>query len=902
MRFTRIKAPAFGRLRELDTGPDPLPGLVVVEGRNEAGKSTFFELVATALYGFYPASREGHPYAPWDGAVAEVQGRIALESGEEHEVQRRLASSPQGSLVSGTVEEELRNRTLPFVEHVPRPVFRHVFALTLHELAALEGESWDAVQDRLLGAMGASDLRSARAVAEELEAEAGRLWRTTRRGSQEVRDLEERLKELRLRRHDAVSKESEIRETSAQLGEAREELERAREDREACRAYVERYRGLLPIREQLVRVAGLQEDAGDPELLEGLPSNPARRLHELRERVDDLAARLRELERTSTQPREVIRTFGELDRLLLEREDEVEALVAGQAGLEPIRVRVAQLDQEIRDFDRRVDTLARRLLDRGASTELRGRILELPLTPLETAVRELEEIRANLSGLSRPRRDDAGAPRGVVPLWIPLAVVALGIACLLLTPWVPGTALPMAGTVCLGAGIVLTYHLIRSRADVRAEEEARESKGRALAELMRERESEHQAALERVAELLAPVDPGPGAPEPGPDLPGQVERLQELVRDEKDRRQALAAARREILEVEELGEPLRELLPPEDRNAEVGALAHLLSRALRTAVARRDAASAARRELARLEREVELTREEEAAAAAELSALSEKLARLGEGNLEAGAAVAEERLLARSRARQILEELELAHPHLDEIRGRITEAEARGEDWAVDPDAVAHRRAREETLSGEIEEWVRKIRSLEKDLEHLRHRTTLDELDGEILEVEERVERLSIQRDRLWLLGRVIREAERQIREEHQPAILQQAGRHLSRLTGGRYDRVLLAGRDGRSFRVRGPATPTPLPIDTPLSAGTREQVYLALRLSILDQLDRAGERLPLLLDEVLVNWDPERREAGLALLSEVARERQCFFFTCHPPMADRLEELGGRRIRLERE
>ena len=224
MKILHLRSPAFGGLVDLDTGPDPLPGLVVVEGRNEAGKSTFFELVATALYGFYPAAREAHPYAPWNGRVAEVQAVLELQDGSTREIQRRLMSAPQGSLFTGSVEESLRNRTLPAAEHVPRPVFRSVFALTLGELAGLEGESWGVVQDRLLDAMGATDLRSARQVAEELEAEAGRLWRPSRRGTQAVRELEERLKNLRLRRRQAAAEEGDVRRTSRELGELREEL------------------------------------------------------------------------------------------------------------------------------------------------------------------------------------------------------------------------------------------------------------------------------------------------------------------------------------------------------------------------------------------------------------------------------------------------------------------------------------------------------------------------------------------------------------------------------------------------------------------------------------------------------------------------------------------------------
>ncbi len=900
MRFLRISTTSFGALQELDTGPDALPRLVVVEGRNEAGKSTFFELLATILYGFYPASRESHPYAPWSGAVADTRATLELRDGSEREVHRRLLATPQGTLVMGEVEEDLRNRTLPFVEHVPRKVFRHVFALTLGELAGLEGESWERVQDRLMGAMGATDLRSARDVVEELEADAGRLWRTTRRGSQEVRDLEERMRQLRTRRREAVTQEDAIRRISDELSQARDELDRAREEREACRLYIERYRGLLPIREQLLRVEGLQKDAGDPTLLEGLPPDPEARLAELREQLDELGERLRETERAADASRETLDAFREQDLRLLEREREVETLVTRHAALEPTRVRVAHLEQELRDFRRRIDTLGRRLLGREIDTKLNGPLMDVPVTRLEELVREVEAARQSLDGLSQSRRQDPSPPTVPAPLWLPVSALAVGVLGLLGGSMVESIALSLVGAIAVGVATVLLYLWSRSRAQLAAHHRDREARAADLARLRTEREGELETARRKLTALLGPLEPGPDAPSPGSDFPAQFERLQDLVRDEGDRRRSMESGRREIDATQAEAEALRRFLPQDDRDVDAAALAQVLSRSLRAAGARREAASGAERELARLAKEMERTRELEASARSELSTLTDRLTRLGGGDLEGGIRSAEARLFAVHRSRQILDELELAHPRLDEIRARIREAEEAGEDWAVDPEALAQRRAREEAVSGQIEELLRSIQAMEKDLEHLSGRTTLDDLDGEILELEERIERVTAQRDRLWILGRIVREAERRIREEHQPEILRLAGDRLARLTGGRYDRLLLAGRDGRDFRVSGPATPSSLPIDSPLSAGTREQIYLALRLSTLDQLDRAGERLPVLLDEVLVNWDPVRREAGLELLAEVARERQCFFFTCHPPLAERLEQLGGSRIQLD--
>ena len=101
------------------------------------------------------------------------------------------------------------------------------------------------------------------------------------------------------------------------------------------------------------------------------------------------------------------------------------------------------------------------------------------------------------------------------------------------------------------------------------------------------------------------------------------------------------------------------------------------------------------------------------------------------------------------------------------------------------------------------------------------------------------------------------------------------------------------------SFRVRSEEAPRPIPAEDPHSTGTREQVYLALRLAAVDQLDQGGERLPLFLDEALVNWDPDRRDRGLALLADIARSRQVFVFTCHPEAAERLRARGARIVRV---
>lgn len=76
------------------------------------------------------------------------------------------------------------------------------------------------------------------------------------------------------------------------------------------------------------------------------------------------------------------------------------------------------------------------------------------------------------------------------------------------------------------------------------------------------------------------------------------------------------------------------------------------------------------------------------------------------------------------------------------------------------------------------------------------------------------------------------------------------------------------------------------------LSTGTRDQLYLALRLAALEQfIDRRGP-LPLVLDDLFVHFDDERTAAGLAVLDQVADQAQVLLFTHHEQVAKQAADV----------
>ncbi|MDE2794753.1 MAG: AAA family ATPase [Gemmatimonadota bacterium] len=823
MRFESIHVSRYGCLADLATGEAPLPPIVVVLGPNESGKSTFFDFLTTLLYGFRPASRDRHPFTPWTGGSPEGWARLRMDDDTVQEIHRRLLSTGRSRLtVEGRVEN-IANQAVPGTEHVRRVVFRQVYALTLSELAGLERESWDLVQDRLVGAMAAPDLRSARVVAAELEAEAARLWRPDRRGRPRDRMLQGELRELNDRLRDAIERDRMLREKVAELAAAEAKLRALREERVRDRnrrgVMEDRLNRLLPVRRALKRIEELRSRAGQVEELVGLPSDPVAKLEELRR-----AARSAEeavvggaaiADRGPDETHDRLAEQG--SRLLSVPWEEVDVDQLAAVSMDNLRqmVNVYQTKREQRrivEEGLREESLSG-LRQVGPSGRWR---LALGLTGLLTGGGVVAVARY-FPDLLRPVPGVEASPGVVFP--VGLGIGALGLL-----------------------GLILWLDAVRHRRRYRRAFESAE-RGRRT-ELMGLKESE-DVARRAVAQALN------GLPvrtsllqEPGHDLPAALERVMDGLADSRDH----------------------------DRAA---------------------------REMEWMRGRTERVEAELEAAATALSELEDRLRDLGDGEVDRGTELVLRRRDAFERARQLRGELERQHPALSEIEGEIRAADEAGERWESLADSLAAAVARRDETISEAEALQSTIGTLHSEIRHLREGLTADRMAGRIKAVKTRIREVRESRDRAFVLARLVREADRRFRDEHRPDLLLRAADHLRYITRGRYDRIELGGPGDESLHLRGPATTDATRVGESLSQGTREQVYMGLRLAIVDHLDADGERLPLFMDETLVNWDAWRRDRAFELLERVAERRQVFLFTCHPAMAAELEDRGARIIAL---
>ncbi len=124
----------------------------------------------------------------------------------------------------------------------------------------------------------------------------------------------------------------------------------------------------------------------------------------------------------------------------------------------------------------------------------------------------------------------------------------------------------------------------------------------------------------------------------------------------------------------------------------------------------------------------------------------------------------------------------------------------------------------------------------------------------------------------------VMTEASLEIQKDYMPILNDRMSYYINEITNGRY-KDLRADHE-LMLKVQDPENINMVPV-LQLSGGTIDQMYLVLRLAMSDLISQKQETLPLIMDEVFAHFDDARIEESMYLLGKVSRKRQVIMFTC---------------------
>jgi uncharacterized protein YhaN len=881
MRLRRIEAVRFGALTNAALG-DLGDALTVVLGPNEAGKSTFAALVRTILYGFPTASKDG---AYLSGA-GKREGRLIFEEGSGRWALER-SEGPHGGpwivrALNGAERPLLRDEV---TSGVSEEAFRVVFGFGLDDMARIEtlrGSGDDIIAPLYAASVGltvspqevrarigreAEELFAPRARTKRVHELLGQL-RSTRGSLREVRDSGAAFAAERTRLR-------ELEESTAAATAERDALRATATDIEAsCTAYEER---IAQINERGLELADLRRQRATA--LEALErTTPDEHVLAVAADIDALAEQASAFAQIQEEARTHEAAAAGAERRCAEACADLgwdaERVLAADTGpsvaaaIESARDEVQRLEAEREGRVREADRSAASAERARAVAETALAQVGLDLTDDTEAA--LDDVAAQLDARDA-RAGGAPARRVDVPALVLLIAGLLTLAT--------GLALAEYVSAVIGGVLALAGGVLLARA-LRAKPAAAPALG---AEAFRARR-----AIEAARSALGAYRGAAGeAAEASQDAA--------LVAGALETRYALLAA---ALSAAGL-----------DADLTPAAAAQLL---------------AALKDARRINSEVREAAEHAAAARERLDAYAARLGEAVTGFMDAPLVVTHDAfapLLGRARealaqAREAREQRVRLVGALADIDERVASAEERVARLRQDALAVLLRYDLEEGGSATV---------LEARATHARRLATEAERSHDMLAVETarlagaldtlasedrgatlRLEEASVKErlgdavDRYAVLAvadRLLAAAQERYERERQPDVVKRAETVFRAITRDRYVGLGMPLGEGRIevFDSRSSARTS-----AELSRGTAEALYLALRLGLIAHLGDVGPGLPLLMDDVLVNFDTERRVGVAAAVAELAQERQVVVFTCHPEIADLFATAAPDRTLIE--
>ena len=200
-----------------------------------------------------------------------------------------------------------------------------------------------------------------------------------------------------------------------------------------------------------------------------------------------------------------------------------------------------------------------------------------------------------------------------------------------------------------------------------------------------------------------------------------------------------------------------------------------------------------------------------------------------------------------------------------------------------------------EEVEKELSEEKIKLKGLEIDEKNIlpkldelvEYEEKKEELEQEYLELKEKEEIINIAINNLEL-------AYEEMKTTITPKFTNNLSKAVSKITNGKYDKINTNDNSGMVIENK---QGDYIELNR-LSVGTIDELYLSLRLSMVDEL--AKENMPIILDETFAYFDEERLLNILKYLSEDLKEHQIIIFTCTNREKDAFEKIGQKYNLIE--
>ena len=875
-------------------------GLNIIYGPNEFGKTTLLEFIRRMLFGFPRKSSKINQYKPLNGGQAGGILKCALASKQLISIIRE-EENKDGPIIRS---ESVENRGQPYLDsllgYATKEVFKNLYAFTIDELHNIESLRDEQIKSRIYGVgMGLGQV-SLREIEQEIDKNCIEIFRP--RGQARIGIALSQINEVEKeigQAQENLKKFNELTKELFKLDDEKSTLIKSIDGLGLSKKLLETKQELFPV---VIEILSAVQETGRMESISGFPDNGMSKLSSMQSEKKNLLQKISEEERIYDELKINLNNLIVNDALL-SHEGDVLFLQQSLKEIQSIVKDEVKVKNESEDINEQImvdiramgnDWTEERIVNFELSEAEKQEIQEFYIQLSES--RQIETSAKDKLSLHREYREaNKPKPQRSIPLW--KEALSSGLIIVGLAGIVAGGITNDYIFLVIGSIVVCFGALIRNKIliELRPKEEPEDSLGVTLEKNLNEASQEREALFRSWRYWL--------------NRKGLDENLSPLVTEKLGDKTSGIKIR--IDQREGVNERLRGMASTvEEVSRRIGKLVPHLKNYIVDSDAYTNIQVIGRHaDESRLAREKKQNLEIQSQGVIEkIDKLKNKVKEKDNELLLFLRSVGVEDEKSFIAKNNISERKKYLDGIIYEKKGYVQSRVGLGNAYEefVDSIKVSNLEENHQKLGGVSEELNQLNVAKDQLLQVIGEtRTRIDYLISSEDMSKKQVE-LEIGRQKIeecaseWVVNKValymLNKARAKYEKERQPSVIKAAEKIFTHTTQGSYKRIfkpmdsediLIVDEDERAKGL------------LEMSRGTREQLYLAMRFGLIAEYEKRSEPLPIIMDDVFVNFDDDRNNQIIDRVRHFAKNRQIVILTCHKRTLEAYSAGGANAVTI---
>jgi uncharacterized protein YhaN len=873
------------------------PGLNIIYGKNEFGKTTLLEFIRRILFGFPTKKDKINLYNPVNGGSMGGSLKVELQNGEGLVISR-TPGTHGGDVRISTPQEVLQGQDV--LTHVlgnaSKDIYRNIYAFTLDELHDFNSLTGDEVKNRIYGAgLGLGSL-SLKNIEKELENLCTQIFRP--RGSCRLSDLLEKIKaneQIIFSIQKNLTLYDELQNQYIKMGDTKtvvqNSLQHLESEKRILESQIHLYEDSVQYMESKAKLESLED-------LSQFPEGGLNNFKSLQQEKESLARRIDEEQRALATLNSSLEEL-EINHDLLKYEESIHRLQQSTHSIHSALQDSGKIQIEREDLEMQI-TEEIKSIDRNWDEEI---LLEFDLTEadkdeIDQFAEDFEILRKEqdlfLDRLESHRRLKAEeqSKGWNIPEWLRqfhYGFTGAGVIGVIVAGYIANIPLLIAAILMVGGGIFLFKKILAEKNSFAKEDMTEKN----LAHQHEKKKTDLDGKFDEWREWLKQRKLDPGiAPNTTKNIGKTTRQIKSMIAQRGRLDEIIEKMQNTMKEALDCITSLATLVDNVSLKNEIPNNIEILCLAFENSKANRE-----RRNL------IENQHKEQNGKISGLEDHLKNKANEIEKFVRSVGAIDTEGFYRKQSAFETYKALKKT---VEQKRGIIHSNVGLGQHFDQFLEGIqstpleeikqklGKRIAEYSELQETREQLLQDIGETRNELEKLSSNNDLvdrqNELESHKQELKMVAETWASYRSALVLID----EAKKRYEKNRQPGVIRAAENLFAKITNGTYSHIIKP-IDSEDILVED-AQHKRKGVQE-MSRGTLEQLYLSMRFGLIDEYESRSEPLPAVLDDVFVNFDDERDERLIEVLNQFGQQRQVIVLTCHQRSLEAYKKIGANQI-----